>query len=162
MRALASDRQRKFAYLMACGEKTPVDAARGAGYADPGNGTGRNATIRVTAHHLVHSAKVLDAIEEAARDLLRALGPIAIRRAKEILDDRKHPSHARVIETILDRTGFFARSEHMVKVEHGVDERALEALARRLAAESGIGVEKLLGNTKTIEGEVVQEIDTQP
>jgi hypothetical protein len=53
-----------------------------------------------------------------------------------------------------------------VKVEHAVDERAIVELARRLAAESGISAEKLLGSTQSlpagegsrvIEGEVVAE-----
>jgi hypothetical protein len=62
-----------------------------------------------------------------------------------------------MIETVLDRTGHFARTEHSVRVEHSLDTKELEDLARRLARENGISAEKLLGNAKTIEGEVVDE-----
>jgi hypothetical protein len=148
MLALRSDRMRVFAYLMACGEVNATQAARGAGYVDTGGG------IKVWAHRLVHDSNVLEAIEEAARNLLRGLGPLAIRRAKAILEDPRHPSHARIIETVLDRTGYLAKSEHTMRVEHAVDVRELEALARRLAAETGVPEEKLLGNAKVIEGEV--------
>ena len=113
--------------------------------------------IKVWAHRLVHDSNVLEAIEEAARNLLRGLGPLAIRRAKAILEDPRHPSHARIIETVLDRTGYLAKSEHTMRVEHAVDVRELEALARRLAAETGVPEEKLLGNAKVIEGEAVEE-----
>ena len=50
-----------------------------------------------------------------------------------------------MIETILDRTGHFAKTEHTVNVNHQVDTREVELLAKRLAAENGIPVEKLMG-----------------
>jgi hypothetical protein len=163
MRALRDDRQRRFAWLMATGVQSASGAARLAGYADNGSlqNNGRSG-IRVTACHLMQNAAVLDAIEECTRATLRGLAPVAVNKAREILEDRGHPYHGRMIETVLDRTGFFAKSEHTMRVEHSVDEARLVELARRLAAENGIPIERLLGNTRTIEGEVVQEIDTQP
>jgi hypothetical protein len=161
MRALRDDRQRRFAWVMATGVENASGAARQAGYAD--NGSLQNnarSAVRVTAHHLMQNAAILDAIEECTRATLRGLAPVAVSKAKEILEDRKHPYHGRMIETVLDRTGFFARTEHKLTVEHSVDEGRLVELARRLAVENGIPVERLLGNTKVIEGEAVADAGT--
>jgi hypothetical protein len=151
MSALADDRRRLFCWLMASGIETPVAAARGAGFAD-------NGAIRVTSHRLMHDPRVLDAIQEATGVALQGLAPMAVRRAKEILDDPKHPAHARIIETVLDRTGHFARTEHTMRVEHSVDVRELEELAQRLAAETGVSAAKLLGTNegRVIEGEALE------
>ena len=170
MRALASDRQRKFAWLMASATRTAAECARQAGYGDNGSlWDNSKSMVRVTAHHLAHDPRVMDAIEECTRATLRGLAPIAVKHARQILEDPAHPYHGRMIETVLDRTGHFAKTEHMVRVEHSVDMRELEALARRLAAESGVGVERLLGTNegsrarsdegggKLIEGEVVDK-----
>jgi phage terminase small subunit len=164
MRALSSDRQRKFCWLMASGAKSAAECARQAGYEDNGSiWDNSKSGVRVTAHRLAHDPKVQEAIEEATRATLQGLAPIAVKHARMILEDRKHPYHGRMIEAVLDRTGFFARSEHVMKVEHAVDERAMMELARKLAAENGIDVKRLLGEgVKQIEGEVVQEIDTRP
>jgi hypothetical protein len=152
MSALADDRRRVFCWLMASGIETPVAAARAAGYADNTGG------IRVTSHRLMHDPRVLDAIQEATGVALQGLAPLAVRRAKDILDDPKHPAHARIIETVLDRTGHFARSEHTMKVEHSLDVRELEELARRLAAETGVAAAKFLGTNegRVIEGEALE------
>jgi hypothetical protein len=167
MAALPNDRQRRFALLMSHGVLGASECARRAGYADNGSlGNNEKGGVRVQAHKLAHDPKVLDAIEECTRATLRGLGPIAVRHAGKILEDPSHPAHARMIETVLDRAGYFARSEHTVKVEHSLDTKELEELARRLAKESGISPEKLLGTTKSlpsgadpgvIEGEVVAD-----
>lgn len=143
MAALRDDRQRRFAWLVACGD-TPTEAARNAGYSDVKDGA------KVRAHEMMSREYVLDAIEECSRLVLRGLGPIAVRAARAILQNPKHSFHGRMIETVLDRTGFVARTEHTVKVEHTVDMKELEALARRLAAESGVPVQRLLGTDAKI------------
>lgn len=159
MLALRDDRQRRFALLMAQGAANATLAARGAGYSDVKEGA------KVQAHHLMQNQRVLDAIEEAGRKVMRGLQPIALAAAKRILENPEHSYHGRMIETVLDRTGFSARTEHKVTVEHTVDTRELEALARRLALENGIDPRKFIGinspsngtekiNT-VIEGEVV-------
>lgn len=152
MQALRDDRQRRFAWVMACGEQSAAEAARKAGYSDVAEGA------KVQACMLLQRKIVIDAIEEASRCVLRGLAPLAIRRAKEVLEDREHPSHARMIETVLDRTGFFARTEHKVTVEH-VDHARLAEIASRMAAELGVTTAKLIG-PNVIEGEV--ERDTDP
>jgi hypothetical protein len=126
---------------MSTGVESAVGAARLAGYTDRGGN--ESASLRVTAHRMMQDPKILDAIEECTRATLRGLAPVAVSRAKAILEDPKHSYHARMIETVLDRTGFFAKSEHTMRVEHSVDVRELEELARRLARENGISAEKL-------------------
>ncbi len=144
MRAL-SERRQKFAWAVAYGTE-PTEAARAAGYSDPGT-----SAIRVQAHTMIHDHRVLLAIEEAAQSILKALGPLAIKAAREILEDRKHPAHARMVETIMDRSGYSAKTEHKVTVEHVDDGRLLE-LATRMAAELGVDRARLIGGNM-IEGE---------
>lgn len=153
MAALGEIRRRRFAWLVACGT-VPTQAARDAGYGDPGK---HSAAVRVRAHALMHDQKVLDAILEAGRKVLQGMAPVAFAAAKAILDDKTHPAHARMIETVMDRTGFAAKTEHKMVVEHTVDTAELETLARRLAAENGIDVRRLLGGP-VIEGEVVDAV----
>jgi hypothetical protein len=158
MRALRTDKQRAFCWIMATGVENAAGAARLAGYRD--NGSLRDnakSAVRVTAHHLMQDPDILDAIEECTRATLRGLAPVAVARARAILDNANHPYHGRMIETVLDRSGYSARSEHTVKVEHSLDTKELEELARRLAKENGIPAEKLFGNARVIEGEVVDE-----
>jgi phage terminase small subunit len=154
MQALWDDRVRRFAWLIACGEKSASKAAKEAGYSDSSE------AAKVTAHRLMHNAAVLDAIEETGRRVLRGLAPMAIRSAKEILGDKTHPQHARMIETVLDRTGFFAETKHSVAVTHSVDTKELETLARRLAVENGIDPRRFLGGPvdKVIDGEATEVV----
>ena len=144
-----SARRRAFAYLMGCGESNAAKAAREAGYSDS------SGADRVTAHHLMLHAGVQAAIKEVSSKALQHLAPTAIGAAKKILEDPKHPAHARIVETILDRTGFSAKTEHKVTVEHTADMAQLEEYARRLAVEQGLREDALLPSPKVIEGEVV-------
>ena len=109
---------------------------------------------------------VLEAIAEVSGKAMRGLVPISITRARNILEDPRHPYHGRMIEAVWDRTGYSSKTEHTVKVEHTVDTSELEALARRLAQESGIPVQRLLGGVadktdKVIEGTVVDAKDQE-
>lgn len=147
MLALKTDAQRKFALLMACGETSATQAAKDAGYSPTGDGP------RVQAATLMRNPAVLEAIEETARKVFRGLIPLAIRAARDILEDKSHPARARMAETILDRTGYSAKTEHHINVQHTVDTTLLEDLARQVALETGIPPERLLGvnNIKQIE-----------
>lgn len=149
---------RRFAYLMASGVWSATEAARQAGYSDIG---GDSSAIRVRAHDLAHDPKVQDAIEECTRSNLRELAALAVRRAKDVLNNPGHPQHGRMIETVLDRTGHFAKTEHTMRVEHSVDVRELEDLAKRLASEAGIDPARLIGvnSGKLIEGKAEEVED---
>ena len=78
MQALRDDRQRHFAWLMACGDLNATAAARAAGYGD------KSKAAAVRAHELMHNPSVLDAIEEAGRKVLRGLAPVAIKAARDV------------------------------------------------------------------------------
>ena len=153
MQALSSDRVRRFAYIMGRGELSAAEAARQAGYSD------HLGADKVRAHHLMHNEDVLAAIEEVARKQLLGAGPLAVNAAILVLKNPKHPQHARMIETVLDRVGFSTKTEHTVNVRHEVDFRELESLARRLALQSGVPVERLLGGAVLQRGDSARVIE---
>jgi hypothetical protein len=53
-------------------------------------------------------------------------------------------------------------TRHEVSVEHRMDEQRMIELCKRLAAESGIPVERLRGQTPLIEGEAVEVQAVEP
>lgn len=149
MRALPNDRQRLFAYLIACKEK-PSDAARIAGFAAEGN----EANHRHQGWRLRHYPAVQAAVKEVSYHVLGGLVPAALWELGQMLKSRDVRVRCRAVEIVLDRTGFAAKTEHKVTVEHTDDGRML-LFAERLAEELGIGREKLVG-PNVIEGEVVK------
>jgi phage terminase small subunit len=144
-----SERERRFVYsYLNGGGRDAADAARQAGYSDPGHG----ATIRVTAHRLLHSQKVLDALEEEGRKHFHGLLVPAVAAAGALIANPKHAQHAHAVFTTLARLGLGERTEHKVTVEHVADDRVL-ALAQRFAAELGVDEMKLVGGN-VIDGDV--------
>jgi hypothetical protein len=139
MLALKDDRQRKFVWWMANGAPSATAAARAAGYSDVKEGA------KVRGCMLMQTPAILEALHETSGKVMRSLAPFALTRAKKILENDRHPYHGRMIETVLDRAGFSAKTEHTVKVEHRIDTTELEALARRLALENGIAPERFIG-----------------
>jgi hypothetical protein len=148
MDALGDDRRRRFAWLVASGMNQSA-AAREAGYSDHLEGA------KVRGCLLMQNPKVLAAVEECSRKFLRGLAPLAIDAARNILANPRHPYHGRMIETVLDRSGHSAKTEHKVTVEHVADMRSLEELARRMAGQLGVDEARLIGGN-VIEGEVVE------
>jgi len=149
MLALRHNRHRQFAFLMGCGDMTAAEAARAVGYQD------KSEAAKVRGAELMQRADVTAAIKEVAGKVLSGLAPIAIAALRNILRSPKHPAHARMIETVLDRTGYLAAMEQKITVEH-VDDGRLREIVARLAVEVGIDAVKLLGRPM-IEGEVVDE-----
>lgn len=139
MLALSDDRQRRFVWWMANGAPSVAAAARAAGYSNVKEGA------KVRGCVLMQQPAIIEALAETSGKAMRGLVPISITRARNILEDPRHPYHGRMIEAVWDRTGYSSKTEHTVKVEHTVDTSELEALARRLANESGIPVQRLLG-----------------
>jgi len=129
MLGLSNPKHRHFAYLMGLAEVSGAEAARQAGYSDHMD------AARVQASRMMQKPEIIEAVREVAGKVLGGLVPLAIRAAKRILEDPKHPAHARMAESILDRTGFSAKTEHKVTVEHTADLAQLEEYARRLALE---------------------------
>jgi hypothetical protein len=131
---VCSVRERRFAYLLGTGIcETASDAARKAGYVDPGYGS----TIRVTGHHLLHRERVAKAIEEVARKEFRTLLLPTIAAMRRLIKSPDHPDHARSVATMLSRLGFGERNVTEVNVSGDVTvnhtDAAVEDL-RRLKA----------------------------
>jgi phage terminase small subunit len=150
MRALGTDKMRKFAFIMGSGMTTAAEAAREAGYADKGGEGAKRA-----AHKLLQDEAVQAAVRETAVKALGGLVPAALRALQEILDDSAHPQGARTAETILDRTGFSPKVQTEITVTHRADTAQLEEFARRLAIESGHPPDFFLPSPKIIDAEPV-------
>jgi phage terminase small subunit len=57
----------------------------------------------IAAHRMLRRPRVMRAIEEESKRLVRALGPQAIKVIKEILDDREHKDRLKAARTVLER-----------------------------------------------------------
>jgi hypothetical protein len=141
---VCSVRERRFAYLLGTGIcETASDAARKAGYSDPGPHSG---AIAVRGHYLLHRDRVAKAIEEVARKEFRGLLLPAIAAMRRLIKNPDHPDHARSVATLLSRLGFGERNVTEVNVSGEVmvnhTDAALEDL-RRLKA-LGLPRDKLL------------------
>ena len=54
----------------------------------------------IAAHRMLRRPRVMRAIEEESKRLVRALGPQAIKVIKEILDDREHKDRLKAARTL--------------------------------------------------------------
>lgn len=139
-----SEKERIFAFAVATGiaESVP-DAARLAGYSDPGR---HSSAIRVAAHELMHRARVVEAIEEVCRTQFRNLVPLVIAAAKRVLEQPEHDDHVKMIISLLSRLGYGEKTAVDVNVTGEVavshTDAALDDL-RRLKA-LGFSRERLL------------------
>jgi hypothetical protein len=146
MTALKSEKQQRLAFIRGCGETNMREAMRGAGY--EGN-------IAQSGYRLIRQEKMAAAIREVATRVLFSLAPAAINELSLKLKDRKGRHHWEAVQLILSLTGFTAKTEHHVTVEHKDDSR-LVGFAMTLAAEMGVEAQKLIGrldDPKLIEAE---------
>jgi phage terminase small subunit len=80
----------------------------------------------IASHRMLRRPRVMRAIEEESKRLVRALGPRAIQVIKEILDDREHKDRLKAARTVLERIDpSFLGVQHQhrvdVTVESGVE-----------------------------------------
>jgi len=80
----------------------------------------------IAAHRLLRRPRVMRAIEQESKRLVRALGPQAIKVIKEIMDDREHKDRLKAARTVLERfdpTFLGVQHQHQVEVvvETGVE-----------------------------------------
>jgi hypothetical protein len=139
-----SVRERRFAYLLGTGIcETASDAARQAGYVDPGR---HSSTIRVTGHHLLHRERVTKAIEEVARKEFRTLLLPTIAAMRRLIKSPDHPDHARSVATMLSRLGFGERNVTEINVSGDVTVNHTDAALEDLRRLKSLGVprEKLI------------------
>jgi phage terminase small subunit len=85
----------------------------------------------IAAHRMLRRPRVMRAIEEESKRLVRALGPQAIQVIKEILDDREHKDRLKAARTVLERIDpalLGVQHQHHVDVEPSGVELALKML----------------------------------
>ena len=170
-----SERERKFVWFYVTdNDGNASEAARKAGYADPGKDS---ASIRVQAHALLHRDRVLAAIDEVGRKAFRGLLMPAVRATEKLILNEKHSDHAKTVSSTLARLGITERTGVDVnvtgEVQHNHTDSALNDLRTLVALQvpreklieifgfSGLSrYEKMLGDAdaqapKLLEGEVV-------
>ena len=100
MRALPNDRWRNFVHHIVTGKPGYGGNARAyrlAGFA------GSPTTQRRGAHRLVRDDRVIAAIAEEARKVVRIGHPEAVNALFNMIRDPKHRDHARAVAAVLDR-----------------------------------------------------------
>jgi hypothetical protein len=179
MKALPNERWRTFVefYLLEKpGYGAQVNAARRAGFGKPKSTPLNMARI---ASRLMRDDRVIAAIGEEARKLLRGGAPDAVKALQNMIRDPKHKDHARAVAMLLDRVDPITSHQH-VEVVHkhldldteGIEElRALRQLGTtreklielfggnglaRLEALEAADAAQRAQNAKVIEGEAVE------
>jgi phage terminase small subunit len=146
-------RQRKFIAALAddpISTGAKIKAARKAGL---GSATSSKVSMRNLAHQMMNNDAVQRALHEIGYKLI--CGDIFryVENLKVVANDPRHRHHVKANLELLRLAGFETKTEHTVKVEHSIDMREIEGLVMRLSAETGIPVNRLLGNdAKVIEG----------
>lgn len=142
---LCSEMERSFVwhYLLglADGERNATEAARKAGYSDPG---GDSAAIRVRGYELMHRDRVKAALREVAETEFEGLLLPTVQAARNLIENPKHRDHAGTVKTILSGLGLGETVRLKVEGEVTVNhtDAAIEDL-RRLKS-LGVPREKLL------------------
>jgi len=142
-----TERQQKFVVAVAeSGTDNYTRCAREAGYSTDSEGA-----LRVAAHRLIHDSKIQEAFQEYTAAALKGGAPLALRAVIEIASDPQHKDRLRAAQTILDRTGHHATSEHTVKVQDvsRTDEAMIERI-KQLGKELNLApaeVQKMIANT---------------
>ncbi len=143
MRALPNDRWRDFVWHFCTGK--PGHGLLTRSYRAAGMGrNSKPATAAKEAHKLSHDNRIIAAITEVSRKVLRVAHPEAVKALVNMVNDPEHPGHVKSVLAVIDRTDpVISRHEHQVM--HRIidpDEEALEELQalRRL----GTSRDKLL------------------
>ena len=134
------------------GIENACEAAREAGYADTGQG------LRVRAHRLMHDRNIQAAmLEESRKAVNAAAAVVATPVCVSIAMDESFPARDRLraCEMLFNRGGMPAQTEHKVTVEHR-DERKFEEMAKVLAGEFNIPMQKLIGLNNAIDAEFTE------
>src|SRR5690242_4679744 len=128
MRALPSNRWRAFVECLLLeppGHGAATHAARRAGF-----GHARTSPLNMAkiASRLMRDERIIDAIREESRKLLRAGAPDAAKALLNLVRNPEHPHHARGIAMVLARTDPEVQ-QHDLQISHRIidpDQEALE------------------------------------
>ena len=129
MRALPNDRWRAFVrhYCSLSGYGAPTEAYRRAGF----GATSTKKIQAIDAHHLMRDDRIIAAIAEESRKILRGAHPEAINTVIEVMRDSQHKDRLKAANVILDRTDPQVTLQN-ISVTHKTidpDQEALEELA---------------------------------
>jgi hypothetical protein len=135
--AALPERERLFAFSFGSGlATTPGAAAELAGYCKGYAGQSKTkyaASLRSMGHQLVHRPRIIAAIEEVARSTFRSMIPLVVESARQLLLDKGHSDHQKMVVALLSRMGFAEKTQVDVNVEITVDhQEAAIADLRRL------------------------------
>jgi phage terminase small subunit len=143
MRALANDQQRDFVYLYV--QERPrkgalVEAYRAAGY---GEGS-TPANQAKGAWRLSHDERVIAAIAEETRKIVRVAFPEAANAMLNLVRDPTHRDHGRATMAVMERA-FPVETKHNIEVVHKTVDPDVEAIEElRALRKLGISREKLI------------------
>lgn len=127
MQACSEQEQRFVWAFLEQGCADASEAARKAGYSDPGP---HSSTIRVRGHELRHRRRVVEAMQEVARSYFGGLLLPAVLAAEDMITNPKHPDHAKMVLAALSAQGLGA--SQTIDVNHTVTRKvdASEAMAK--------------------------------
>ncbi len=152
------------AFLETGPQENATAAARAAGYgADSATEEQRQQACKTTGHRLRHDEKVLDAIQELAKERFRLVAHRATEELVLLMDSSDTKVKIKAIDMILARTGLNAAQQIDVNHNHRVsdmDERAMIRRIAQLAESQGMDPIKLLGSRGVVidaEFEIVKE-----
>ena len=136
-------RQRRFVMaIVASGGTNHSAAAVAAGYSGDEN------TLAVTAHRLMHTPAVMDAIREESEKRLNSSTLLATSVLMEIATDKFNKDRLKAAVEILNRSGFHAKTEHTVHVNDPRTEKELLEKITLLAAQLGLDPKMLIEGPK--------------
>ena len=146
-----TDPQRMFVmHYLNQGGQNAAEAARRAGYGNSPE------TQAVSASRMLRQPRILAALREVADHRLKSGAILAASAIVEIANDPLHRDRFKAATELLNRAGLVVETVSRVITE---DHRTVEEVERRvrdLAVRVGIDPEKLLGNFKVIDAEVVE------
>jgi hypothetical protein len=134
MKALPNARWRAFVefYLLGAPSRAGMVSNQAAAARRAGFGTSKT-TPRAMAHmgwRLMQDQRMVEAIAEESRKLLRSGHPEAVAALKNMIRNPEHPGHARAVGMLLDRVDP-VESRQQIEVTHKIidpDQEALEEL----------------------------------
>lgn len=128
--AACTEKERRFVLAWVAGlADSGAHAARLAGYSDASHAS------LVRAFELQRRPRVIEAVEEVAKEKFRGLIPATIKAVERLILDPKHPDHAKAALSLLSRLGFAEKSDIQVNgtVQVNHQDAAVDDLRRAKA-----------------------------
>jgi phage terminase small subunit len=140
MRALPNDRWRDFVWAYLSEPPTYGAASRAARRAGYGKRSKKSHNLNVLAHRMMHDPRMIAAIAEQSKLVVRAGAPEAVNALYNMIRDPSHKGHERAVAMVLDRTDPVV-SHQITQVTHQIIDSDVEAL-EELRALRQLGVSR--------------------